>query len=291
MRVIVAGGTGLVGRTLVPRLVRSGHTVTVVSRSADKVFSTFAGKAASATWDKLPSEFDAAINLAGEGVADKRWTKARKQALRDSRVNTTRKIREACETAGAKALINASAVGYYGPRGDETVDEGSDLGDDFLAGVCGEWEQAAKSDKLRVAIVRVGIVLADGGALDKMKPPFKMFVGGPIGNGKQWMPWIHIDDLVGVFQFVLENEVEGVFNGTSPNPVRNRDFCKALGKALGRPSWLPAPGFALRILLGQLAEAILTGQRAVPKRTLEAGYAFKFPDLQAAMDDVIKSQS
>ena len=256
-----------------------GHSLTILTRAeiskagaANEKWITwdpFSGKAPVAAVDGA----DGIINLAGEAIAGKRWTAAQKEKIRASRIATTRALVDA--VAGAKVkpkvLINGSAVGYYGPRGDETVTEETRPGSDFLARLCVEWETEANKiahHGVRVALLRTGIVLGrGGGALAKMVAPFKFFAGGPLGSGKQWMPWIHMEDEVGLILFVLENaSASGPFNATAPNPVMMREFCSTLGKVLGRPSWAPVPAFALKILLGEMADMLLTGQRVVPER-------------------------
>ena len=186
-------------------------------------------------------------------------------------------------------LINASAVGYYGPRGDEPVTEADSPGSDFLALVCTQWEAAAReAADARVVLLRTGFVVGKGGALPIMMLPFRLFVGGPLGSGRQWMPWIHIDDVVGLIRYALENEtVVGPINGSAPEPVRNRDFVRTLGRVMRRPSFMPAPALAMRLVLGEMADMILTGQRAIPRAALDAGYRFRFTDVEAALRDVL----
>jgi hypothetical protein len=235
------------------------------------------------------------VNLAGEPIAGKRWTRAQKTRLRSSRIDTTRTIVQAIADAQRKPrlLLNASAVGYYGPRGDEEVSETEPPGNDFLAGLCREWEaEALRAEPHGVAVVRLrtGIVLGKGGgALAKMIPPFKLFVGGPLGSGRQWMPWIHLDDEVGLIEHLLAPGAGGTVNATAPEPARMKEFCAALGNALGRPSWAPVPGFVLRAAFGEMADVLLTGQRAVPAEAQRRGYRFRFPTLPEALRDIIVS--
>jgi uncharacterized protein (TIGR01777 family) len=235
--------------------------------------------------------------LAGENVFGRRWNDAFKQMLVDSRIKSTRNVVEALARkpqrpdGQPKVLVNASAIGVYGPRGDEEVDEESAPGNDFLAGLCVEWEKAARAVEpagVRLAIVRVGVVLdKEGGALAKLLTPFKLFAGGPAGGGKQWMSWVHHEDLTGLLLFALDRgEVKGPLNGTAPNPVTNGDFAKALGRALHRPSFFPTPGFMLRLALGEVADIIVTGQRVVPRRPLALGYSYKYPTVEAALAEL-----
>ena len=233
---------------------------------------------------------DGVINLAGEPIAAKRWTERQKQKILTSRIETTNSLVEAIRKAKQKPgfLINASAVGYYGPRGDETVTEEAAAGNDFLSSVCREWEEEAKKAEslgLRVIRVRTGIVLGrGGGALAKMVPPFKFFVGGPLGSGTQWMSWIHLEDEVGLMLYLIEHsQATGPFNATAPNPVRMKEFCQILGQVMGRPSWAPVPAFILRLALGELAEMLLTGQRVIPAAAQKLGYQFRYANLDAAL--------
>jgi uncharacterized protein (TIGR01777 family) len=291
MQVLVTGATGLIGRPLVRALGAAGHAVTVVSRTPGRAPMRAVG------WDALPavvSESDAIVNLAGEPVADGRWTTARKQAIRASRIDGTRAIVRAIRGASRRpsVLVSASATGYYGPRGDGIVDENVGPGSDFLAGVCKAWEaeaQAAEALDVRVVRLRIGVVLsADGGVLGRTLLPFRAGLGGPIGGGAQWMPWVHVDDVCGLVVAALGGqEWQGPVNATAPNPVRNREFARALGRALGRPAVLPLPGFALRLAFGDMAEVLLTGQRAVPAAALARGYAFKHPELPGALADLL----
>jgi uncharacterized protein (TIGR01777 family) len=296
MRLVIAGGTGFIGSALCARLREDNHSLVMLARA--QAPKPGAAKEQWVTWDpiaaKAPVEAvegaDGIINLAGEPIAAKRWTAAQKERIRASRIAATRALVDA--VAGAKVkprfLINGSAVGYYGPHGDETVTEETRAGNDFLGRTCAEWEGAARKAEsygLRVVLLRTGIVLGrGGGALSKMVPPFKFFAGGPLGRGAQWMPWIHLEDEVGLLLFLVENEnARGPFNGTAPNPATMKEFCRALGRVLGRPSWAPVPAFALRLLLGEMAEMLLTGQRAIPQRAQALGYKFRYPNLQDAL--------
>ena len=288
MRVLVTGGTGLVGRPACDALRAAGHAVTIVSREPGRVPARAIG------WDGLRTaipETDAIVNLAGESIASGRWTAARKAASRSSRVEATRALVDAAATASPrpKVLVNASGVGYYGAHGDEPLDETAAAGTDFLARLCVEWEAEARRAEalgVRVVVVRLGVVLApDGGALSAMLLPFRAGLGGPIGGGRQWISWVHRDDVVGLLREAVGNtEYAGPVNATSPNPVTNRDFARALGRALHRPTVLPVPGIGLRLLMGEMATMLLTGQRVLPKVAERLGYAWQQPELPEALE-------
>ena len=293
MRIVLAGGSGFLGRALRARLERDGHSVAVLTRSPGRTPDavTWTPDGTVGPWASAIAGADAIVNLAGEGIADKRWNDARRRALRDSRLLTTRSLVGALRQSPAPVLVNASAVGYYGARADERVTESTPPGADFLSQLCVEWEREADqaSATTRVALVRTGLVLhPDGGALGQMLLPFKLGAGGPMGSGTQFMPWIHLDDWVSLVLWLIESrDARGAFNGTAPAPVTNREFAGALGRALHRPAIVPAPAFALRILLGEFAESLLTGQRAVPARALEQGFTFRFGDLDGALADLL----
>ena len=300
MRLVIAGGTGFIGSVLCTRLVAEGHTLTVLTRgspsttiSPSKRWLTWEPGSAGA-WEKALEESllgaDGVINLAGEPIAAKRWTGAQKEKIRLSRVNTTRSLVNAIAKAKDKPkfLLNGSAVGYYGPHGDDPLAEEAGPGKDFLARVCVDWEEEAKKAErygLRVIRLRTGIVLGKGGgALTKMIPPFKSFIGGPLGTGKQWMSWIQLEDEVGLILFLIQNDrAHGAINATASNPVTMKEFCKVLGRALHRPSWAPVPSFTLRILLGEMADMLLTGQRVLPAQAQKLGYTFRHPTLDGAL--------
>lgn len=250
-------------------------------------------------WMDALREADAAVNLVGEGIFNKRWSEEFKTVLYDSRVNSTENVARAIaknpnsSNGIAKTLVNASAIGYYGPHADEELSEFDPSGDDMMARLCVDWEKAAKQAEasgVRVAIVRVGVVLdKEGGALPQMLKPFRTIgVGGPVGSGRQWVSWIHHADIVGIFLLALDNrDASGPINGTAPNPLTNKELAKAQGRALHRPAFLPAPAFALRLALGEVAEVVTTGQRVIPKRALALGYQFRFSHIDAALADVI----
>ena len=305
MRVFVTGGTGLIGSRLVRRLRERSDHVVLLTRRPDAARQRFGDctivegdPMQAAAWMDSVAECDAVINLAGENIFARRWNDEFKALLRDSRVKSTENVVRALgkhpRTApgSAKVLVNASAIGYYGPTGDEELTEDSPPGNDTLARVCVDWENAARAAEahgVRVAIVRVGVVLdSEGGALAKMLTPFKFFVGGKVGSGKQYVGWIHRDDIVGVFLLALDNaDASGPINGTAPNPVTNKEFSKALGRALHRPSVMPTPAFGLRLMLGEVAEVVTTGQRVLPKRALALGYSFQFPEIDAALTNIL----
>ena len=287
-RVTVTGGTGLIGRQLVDALRRRGDEVTVLSRGRPGTV-----RWANPTAEPPPPEAlagrDGVVNLLGENVAQ-RWTAAAKRRIRDSRELGTRHLVEGlarlADGERPPALVSQSAIGWYGARGDETVDESESAGDDFLAEVVQAWEaEARKAETLgiRVAIPRTGVVLAKGGgALGKMLPPFKLGVGGPVAGGRQYVPWVHMDDVVGALVFLLDRGT-GTYNVTAPEPVTNKELSKALGRALRRPAVMPVPAFALKLLYGEMGRIVTTGVRAVPKRLQEEGYSFRRPDLDDAL--------
>ncbi|HEV7503985.1 MAG TPA: TIGR01777 family oxidoreductase [Thermoanaerobaculia bacterium] len=297
MRVVITGGSGLIGSAVAREMGGAGHEVVVLSRDPSKVKGLPANTRAvpwdgktGTGWSSLLDGDTAIVHLAGESIAAGRWTESRKRRIRESRVESGRAVLAAIRQAKEKpkTLLQGSAVGFYGPCGDEVVTEGHPPGTDFLADVCVDWEAStadAETLGVRRALLRTGIVLSgDGGALPKMSLPFRLGAGGPLGGGRQWLPWIHLADEVGAIRFLLEHdEVRGPFNLTAPQPLTNRDFSRVLGKALHRPSLAPAPGFALRLVLGEMADMLLNGQRAVPQRLLEMGYAFRFPEALQAL--------
>jgi uncharacterized protein (TIGR01777 family) len=274
---VVAGASGLIGSALSRALRDRGDEVVALPRLGRAPWSVEGA--------------DAVVNLAGASVAGKRWSPEYKQEILQSRVLSTRALVEAIRAAQRKprVLVNASAVGYYGGRGDEVLDESSGPGDDFLADVCQQWEAEARRTEVRSAQVRTGVVLsAQGGALGSMLPPFKSFVGGPVGSGKQWFPWIHLADEVAGLLFCIDDaRMSGPVNFVAPGIVTMKDFAKALGRALHRPSWAPVPAAALKLLLGEFASALLEGQRAVPKKLLDAGFRFQFTEVSSALRAVL----
>ena len=295
MKVTVTGATGLIGTALVAALKGRGDEVTVLSRNPEQASRELGVEAVA--WDPMaepaPSSAisgrDGVVHLAGEPVAQ-RWTESVKRSIRASRDLGTANLVAGIAASEPRpgVLVSSSAVGYYGKHGAEIIDESAPAGSDFLAEVCVEWERRARAAEelgLRVVIVRTGVVLdSGGGALKTMLPPFRAGVGGPVAGGKQYMPWIHLDDIVGIYLAALDGAGwSGPVNGTAPEPVTNAEFSKALGRALGRPAIFPVPAFAIRTLYGEMAEIVTEGQRAVPARTLESGYVFQQPELDAAL--------
>jgi uncharacterized protein (TIGR01777 family) len=304
MRIFVTGGTGLVGTRLLKKLTERGDEVVLLTRrpeaakGGDRIRIVGGDPAERGPWIDEAATCDAAINLVGENIFAKRWNDDFKAILRKSRVPSTEHVVEALARnpkradGSPKVLVSASAIGYYGPHGDEELDESSAPSADFMGKLCVDWEQAAMAGQqkgLRVAVIRTGIVLDPaGGALKEMMPPFKMFVGGPIGSGKQVMSWIHADDQVGIILHALDHaEVSGPVNSTAPNPVTNKAFSKALGKAIGRPSFMWTPGFAIRLALGGVADVVVNGQRVLPKKAVATGYQFKYPEIDSALANLL----
>lgn len=303
MRIAIAGGTGFLGSPLAEVYAEEGHDVRLLTRSLGPGASRhesgtgvpgitrigWSPDGRSGAWRSAIDGSDAVVNLAGETIGDKRWTPARKATLRDSRLLATRSLVAALAECDERppVFVSASGVGYYGDGGDETKTEDSPAGTDFLAHLCEDWEaEARKAEKsgVRVAIVRTGLVLErSGGALPRMMTPFKFFAGGPLGSGRQYMSWIHRLDWVEMVRWIVATEAAaGTFNATAPHPVTNRQFARALGRALHRPALLPTPGFALRLLVGEFADSILTGQRVIPARAKGMGYHFRYPEIDIA---------
>jgi uncharacterized protein (TIGR01777 family) len=300
MKIFLTGGSGFVGRNLISRLIGQGHTVTVLSRSEKipdrlpKGTSIIQGDpTVGGVWQESVKGQDCIINLAGASMFS-RWTPETKRLIKDSRISTTRNIVEAIEPVrgGDVILFSTSGVGYYGFHGDEVLTEESPPGDDFLARVATEWEnEALRAEKkgVRVVITRFGIVLGErGGALGQMMSIFRKYLGGPLGSGNQWFSWIHMGDLVGAFVFLMAHgEISGPINLTSPNPIRNKELAKALGRAMHRPAFLPAPGFLLRLILGEFGSVLLEGQRVIPKKLSDKGYVFLYREIDGALRSLI----
>jgi uncharacterized protein (TIGR01777 family) len=302
-KVLVTGATGLIGQALVRSLLERGDSVVALSRTRDRAVAQFGERIEAQAWPK-PTEgpppatalagVDAVIHLLGEPIAQ-RWTAQVKQSIRDSRVLSTRHLvaalRELPVDARPAVLVSQSAAGYYGPRGDEPLDESAPAGDDFLAGVVAEWEHeaAAAEAMLRVVRTRTGVVLATGaGALSTMLPFFRLGIGGPVAGGRQYVPWIHLDDVVsGIVRCVGDGALRGPVNLAAPGAVNNGEFAKALGRALHRPAVLPVPALALKRLYGEMSTVVVTGQRVVPAALQAAGYEFAYPEIQPALDDLL----
>jgi uncharacterized protein len=297
MNITISGASGLIGRRLMKTLGAAGHSLTVLSRHAG--MNMPAGVRLLA-WDpsrgQPPAESlreaDAVVHLAGEPVAQ-HWTEDSKRRIRESRVAGTRSLVEALAKLEQRpqTLVSSSAVGYYGSRGDEILTESSSPGSGFLADVCRAWETeafAAEQLGMRVVCIRTGVLLdLRGGALARMLTPFRLGAGGPIGGGRQWMSWIHAQDLADLYRFAVENSVRGSLNGTAPHPVFNADFTRALASALRRPAVLPVPAFALRLLFGEMSSVLLASQRALPRAAEDAGFKFRFPELPGALADLL----
>lgn len=294
MTIVIAGGSGFLGQKLVARLESEGHAVMILTRRPTQTGEIkWNPDGSPGTLLKHLDGTDAIINLAGEGIADKRWTAARKAALRNSRIQATRTlVRAVAQCARApRVFINASAVGYYGPCGDEPITETTPAGSDFLARLCVEWEQEARiveSPHTRLAIVRTGIALAqDGGALGKMLLPFKLGLGATLGSGDQFMPWIHVDDWAAMVSWLVQNDrATGAFNATAPAPVTNRSFTRILGRVLRRPAVLRAPAFVMQAVLGEMSTIVVNGQRVLPARAEELGFRFTHRTLEPALQSL-----
>lgn len=300
MKVAVTGATGFIGRVLIGRLAARGDSVVALARDPERAKKALGVEAVRWSADEPApasalSGCDAVVHLAGEGIADKRWSEARKKLLLDSRVKGTTNMVAGLANASPRprVLISGSAIGIYGNVPEGELDESAPTGGDFLARICREWEEAARGAEalgLRVVYLRTGIVVGKGGgALAKMLLPFKLGAGGPTGSGAQWMSWIHLDDEVGLILHALTDErIRGALNATAPSPVRNRDFAKSLGRAVRRPAVIPTPAFALRAMFGELADAaLLAGQKVLPKKALATGYRFQHTDLDAALRDSV----
>ncbi len=305
MVILLTGATGLVGKELGKALIKEGHELIVLSQDSSKAKTILPFPAKVFSWganfEELPKDIlngvEAIIHLAGESIASGRWTKKRKERIYESRILTTRKLVNAVKAAHLKGdlklkhFISASAIGIYGNRGDELVNEESSLGNDYLASVCKDWEKETLSLNeigIRVVNPRIGIVLsAQGGALEKMLLPFSLGLGGAIGLGRQWMSWIHLEDLVQLFLFVLKNqEIKGSLNAVAPNPVTNKEFSKVLASSLERPLFFPVPPLMLKVILGEMSTLILAGQRVSSEKALNNGMKFKYPNLYSALKEI-----
>ena len=295
MKVAISGATGLIGTALRESLAADGIQILALSRKPSVApLETIQWDVDNGRFDASPlGDVDAVVHLAGEPIAQ-RWNEARKTAIRESRVKSTRLLVEGLKslTRKPKVLISGSAIGFYGDRGDEELDESSTPGSGFLPETCQAWERAAMEAMglgIRTAVLRTGIVLSTrGGALKTMLLPFRLGAGGPVGSGKQWMSWIHIDDIVGAIRHILDkDDLMAAVNGVAPAPATNAGFTRALGRAVSRPAFLPAPAFGLKIVFGEMASILLEGQRVAPKKLLSTGYRFRFPELEGALKDVL----
>lgn len=300
MRVIITGGTGMIGRELAKAMKNDGHEVYVLTRNTRRAVvpegvhvQEWDARTAEG-WGSLVTAETAIVNFAGAGLADKRWTEERKEVILNSRIHAGEAVVQAVEQAEEKprVVVQASAVGYYGPRGDEEVTEASSAGGDFLADVCKQWEDATapvEKEGVRRVVTRSGVVLSTfGGAFPRMLQPFKFFVGGPIGGGEQFFPWIHIEDEVKAIQFLIENEsASGVYNLTAPNPVNNLELTHTLGRVMKRPTIIPVPPFALQLLFGEMSTVLLDGQRVMPTNLREAGYEFQYENVEPALRQLL----
>lgn len=293
MNIILAGGTGFIGTHIMERLKKAGHTVSILSRTAGAGRIVWNAVQAGA-WEQSIAGADAVINLTGESVGAGRWTNTQKERIRNSRIDATRAIVEAIRTSANKprVLVNASAVGYYGHVEEGDVTENTPAGNDFLGQTCALWESEARKAGqygVRVVTMRTGFVIGkDSTAFRRMQLPFKLFAGGPFGSGQQWFPWIHIDDVAAGYAFAVEQSaLSGPVNLSAPNPVRVRELAAELGRALHRPAFMPAPAFALKIVLGEMSDLLLKGQKMIPVKLLQQKFAFRFPDLSAALRDTI----
>lgn len=300
MKLLITGATGFIGQALITQLLAAKHDLIALSRRSPRHLPPLFRSAqvrCIQSLDEIDTEepLDAIINLAGEPIADRRWSPARKQLLADSRTGTTKKLSALVKRLSTKpkTLISGSAVGYYGDQGNQTVIENTPPHDEFTHSLCHTWEQAAlamQEDGVRVCLVRTGLVIGPrGGFLKRMLLPFRLGLGGRLGDGRQWMSWIDLEDEVRIILFLLQHqELQGAFNATAPTPVTNRDFTRALASCVKRPACIPVPALLLKLILGEMSRLLLTGQKALPHRLLEAGFTFKQPDLLTSLRQSIK---
>lgn len=296
MRILITGGTGFIGKTLCPLLASQGHQLVLWTRQLKPRLPSGVTDYVNQLSDLEPDSIQAVINLAGAGIADKRWSEERKKLLITSRVKTTEQLVAwmKTQTILPQVLVSSSAVGFYGEQGNQAVTEQTSPVAGFTHDLCVAWEEAALAAEalgVRVCLVRTGVVLGQGGgSLAKMLPAFRMGMGGPLGKGKHWFPWIHLDDMANIYAWLLKTErVSGVFNASAPNPVINADFTKALGKALNRPTFFPMPEKVLKLLFGEMAELLLVSDKMLPQRLIEEGFKFAYPNLDAALAAIVTS--
>lgn len=302
MKILVTGATGFVGGRLVQYFAERGHVVTGLSRDPGRAKQTVPWLQQVHRWDTRshpPAEafegVDAVVHLAGESVAG-RWSAKKRDEIRRSRIEGTRLLIEALDRLSARprVLVSASAIGYYGDRGDEELVEEASAGDDFLAAVCRDWEREAQRAAelgMRVATLRTGIVLGPGGAARPLLLLTRLGLGGPLGSGRQWWSWIHLDDLVRLIEYAIEKELHGPVNATAPEPVRQREFARRLGRVLRRPAAVPTPAFALKVVLGGFSSELLGSRRVIPAKALESGFTFQYAGLDAALARLVQSRS
>jgi uncharacterized protein (TIGR01777 family) len=300
--VLITGATGFIGRALCRRLIRGGFDIAVLTRDRDRAKRVFGGRAVVVQWDgrtasgwrELASRAEAVVNLAGENIGAGRWTKERKARILESRVQAGRAVVDALRLASPRprTIIQASAVGFYGPRGDEEIDETSPCGEGFLAETVRAWEESTREAEdlgVRRAIIRSGLVLdKSGGVLPRLSLPFKFFVGGKLGSGEHWISWIHRDDAVEAIYYLLgRRDLAGVFNFVAPGPLRQKQLARSLGRAMKRPAWFPVPGFALKWIFGEMAEeTLLSGQRVLPAALLREDFRFRYPEIESALGQI-----
>ncbi len=299
MKIFITGGLGFIGTNLSHFFLSQGHHVTAVGRSASQrliMHDNYRYLSADTTqpgpWQEALKDIDAVVNLAGKSIF-KRWSKKYKQQIYDSRVLSTRNVVSALPAGNRITLCSASGAGYYGNRADDNLNEDEAAGDDFLARVSVDWEKEALqavAKGIRVVVMRFGVILGkNGGAMSKMIPAFNAFIGGPIGNGRQWFPWMYLDDLMAAVAFIIEQPpIKGPVNFCAPNPVRNRDLAKTLGKILNRPAFMPAPAFMVRLVLGEFGNVLLYSQRATPDKLVRHGFQFKYPDIEKAIAAIVQ---
>lgn len=298
MKILITGGTGFVGRFLTEKLLERGDEIVLVSskgsqqeNSNERITVLKADTTVPGSWQDGLAEYDVIVNVTGRTIFNL-WSEAYKKEIYTSRVNTTQNIVDGLPDNSDVVLLNASAAGYYGDCGDKELTEDAPVGTDFLATVCKDWEKAAFAAErkgARVAIMRFGVILGKGGgAISTMKTPFKLGVGGAIGSGKQWFPWIHLDDLIGAILFLMDGSgLSGAYNFTAPGSVRQREFAKTLGRVLNRPTFMPTPAFVMKSLLGEFGKSLLMGQKATPKALLESGFSFRYPSLELALQEIL----